>query len=198
MGNPRNGSEPQLGRRSGSTVRLLSVAPDLADFLRPEELQYAIQVALPVVKVSGALDIADVLRHAGAFAALVTDGMVLRQMRIGEQPGLRLIGPGEVVSIGTAPRSALLIESDCRAVEGTRLALLGVEFLAASHRWPRLTVGLEARTADGIERLATQLAICQLPRVQDRLLAMMWLLAESWGHVTPTGTTLSLSLTHET
>jgi CRP-like cAMP-binding protein len=198
MGNPPNGSEPRWARRSGSTVKLLAVAPDLADFLRPEELVHVEQVALPVVRVSGALDIANQLKHAGAFAALVIDGMLLRQMWIGEQPCLRLIGPGEIVSDGAAPHSTLVSESDSRAVDGTRLALLGVEFLAGSHRWPRLMVGLQARTADGIERLATQLAICQLPRVQDRLLAMMWLLAESWGHVTPSGTTLPLSLTHET
>jgi hypothetical protein len=39
--------------------------------------------------------------------------------------------------------------------------------------------------------------ICQLPRVAERLLAMMWLLAESWGRVTPAGVTLPLMLTHE-
>ena len=51
--------------------------------------------------------------------------------------------------------------------------------------------------ADGAQRLAVQLAICQLPRVQDRVLAMLWLLAESWERVTSSGTTLSLSLTHQ-
>ena len=39
--------------------------------------------------------------------------------------------------------------------------------------------------------------ICQLPRVDQRVLALMWLLAESWGRVTPSGTTLPLSLTHD-
>ncbi len=38
--------------------------------------------------------------------------------------------------------------------------------------------------------------ICQLPRVDDRLLAVMWLLAESWGQVTPAGTLLPIGLTH--
>ena len=52
--------------------------------------------------------------------------------------------------------------------------------------------------AEQSDRLATQLAICQLPRVDQRLLAMMWLLAESWGQVTSAGTTLPLTLTHDT
>jgi hypothetical protein len=51
--------------------------------------------------------------------------------------------------------------------------------------------------AERNERLATQVAICQLPRVEDRLLAIMWLLAESWGTVTSHGTRLPLALTHD-
>jgi DNA-binding transcriptional MocR family regulator len=43
-----------------------------------------------------------------------------------------------------------------------------------------------------------QLAICHLPRVEDRLLSLFWLLAESWGRVTSSGTALPLVLTHET
>jgi CRP/FNR family transcriptional regulator, cyclic AMP receptor protein len=33
--------------------------------------------------------------------------------------------------------------------------------------------------------------------VEDRLHAMLWLLAERWGRVTPEGVTLPLRLTHE-
>ncbi len=33
--------------------------------------------------------------------------------------------------------------------------------------------------------------------MEERLLAILWLLAESWGRVTRTGTTLPLSLTHD-
>ena len=46
--------------------------------------------------------------------------------------------------------------------------------------------------------MTVQLVICQLPRVEDRVLAVLWLLAESWGHVTPAGVRLPLALTHET
>ena len=49
-----------------------------------------------------------------------------------------------------------------------------------------------------MHRLTGQLVICQLPRVDQRVLAIMWLLAESWGQVTPGGVRLPLALTHET
>jgi CRP/FNR family transcriptional regulator, cyclic AMP receptor protein len=195
--NHGNGRDARRRRTSASTVGLLSVAPELADFLTPEERLHAERVLLPVVSVSGKVDVSALLKRNDAFAAFVVDGMVLREIRIGEQPTLRIFGPGELVATGGAPNAMLVVESECRVVDVTHLAMIGLEFLAGAHRWPRLVAGLYARTADGAERIATQLAISQLPRVQDRLLAMLWLLAESWGRVTPAGIALSLSLTHE-
>lgn len=197
MANPQARNVTRRKSPAGSTVRLLAIAPDFADYLSAEEREDAEHVALPTRIVSGPLTIAELLKRADAFAAVVVDGMLLQQTRIGDQPALRVIGPGEIVAAPGAPRSELVAESECRAVEQTTLAFLGIEFLAAAHRWPRLVAGLQSRTADGTDRLAMQLAICQLPRVHDRLLAMLWLLAESWGHVTSSGTTLSLTLTHE-
>ncbi|MGN6871536.1 MAG: helix-turn-helix domain-containing protein [Solirubrobacteraceae bacterium] len=55
-----------------------------------------------------------------------------------------------------------------------------------------------ARAAEQSERAAAHLAIAELPQVDQRLMAMMWLLAEDWGYVTPAGTVLPLALTHET
>jgi hypothetical protein len=85
----------------------------------------------------------------------------------------------------------------CRAATRTQVALLAGEVLLAVRRWPRLVAGLQVRMGEQQERLATQLAISQLPRVEDRLLSLMWLLSESWGQVTATGTRLRLDLTHE-
>jgi CRP/FNR family cyclic AMP-dependent transcriptional regulator len=197
MSNQSSGNQTRRRRQPASTIRLLAAAPDLADFLTSEECAEADRIALPMVRLAGPAEISRLLEDAKAFAALVVDGMLLRQLRIGEQPTLRLFGPSELVATGLAPTSTLLVQSDWRAVDPSHLALLGIEFLAAARRWPRLIAGLQARMADSQERLATQLAICQLPRVQDRILAMLWLLAESWGRVTSAGTALSLSLTHE-
>ena len=41
------------------------------------------------------------------------------------------------------------------------------------------------------------MAICQLPRVEDRVLAILWLLAESWGRVSAEGVLLPIDLTHQ-
>jgi hypothetical protein len=91
----------------------------------------------------------------------------------------------------------MLADAGYRVTSLTRLAVLEDHMLLAIRRFPRLSVGLHMRMADQHERLAAQLVICQLPRVEDRVLAMMWLLAESWGVVTAHGTRLPLALTHD-
>ena len=43
-----------------------------------------------------------------------------------------------------------------------------------------------------------QRAIAQVPRVDARVLVLLWLLADRWGRVSPQGVRVPLSLTHET
>lgn len=189
---------PDSSPRQVDRVRLLDADPDLGRFLSPEELVGARQWAVPVVQVErdGDRSVDDLLEHHGAFAALVLEGIVLRELQVSEQLGMRLIGSGELLAAAEPP-SMLARASSIRALPGTRLALLGRELLIAVHRWPGLMLGLQQRWAEQADRLTTQLVICQLPRVDQRLLGLMWLLAESWGHVTPAGTTLPLKLTHD-
>jgi CRP/FNR family transcriptional regulator, cyclic AMP receptor protein len=184
---------------SPSAVRLLDVDPDIGRYLTPEELEDATGLVVPVLRLpEHNADVVDALERIGAFGALVIRGMVIHQLRIGDQVAARLLGSGDIVTVAGAPQSMLLSESRCRTAAPTELALLGKEVLAAAHRWPRIVAGLQSRLAQQSDRLATQLVICQLPRVDQRLLAMMWLLAESWGRVTSSGTSLPVSLTHET
>jgi CRP/FNR family cyclic AMP-dependent transcriptional regulator len=188
---------PHKAMQSAS-VRVLELEPDLARFLPAAQQEEAARLTVPVLHVEkGAFDVDVVLGHHRAFAAIVLDGMLLQRLRVGDQPGLRLLGPGDVVSLPGTQRTMLLAEFGCRVAASTRLALLGDEVLVATRRWPLLVPGLHTLAAAQSERLAAQLVICQLPRVDQRLLALMWLLAESWGHVTAVGTTLPLSLTHD-
>lgn len=180
------------------TVRLLAIEPDIGRYLVSEERDATEELYVPARDVpTGALDVQGLLGGANAFGAFIVNGMLLHHLQIGDQPTLRLMGPSDIVSLSEAPPS-LLTASRWAAAAPTRLALLGTEFLVAAHRWPRLVAGLHVRMAEQGERVGTQLAICQLPRVDQRLLSLMWLLAETWGHVTPHGTRLPVSLTHDT
>jgi CRP/FNR family cyclic AMP-dependent transcriptional regulator len=194
-----NNHRPEQMSSLHSTIRLADIDPDLLRAVSDDDDDGdATRVLLPVIELSeGVVEVGPLLSRASAFGGLVLEGMLQHYMRIGDQVSLRVLGPGELIAAGDAPRSMLLAGSEWRAHPGTRLALLGDEFLLAARRWPSLYAGLQVRMAEQFERLSTQLTICQLPRVEDRLLAMLWHLAESWGRVTAAGTTLPLSLTHE-
>ena len=182
---------------TSARVRLLEIDPDLGSSLTSDELAEARQLAVPVVTVErGDNDLAEV-EQQGGFGALVLEGMVVGELRVGDQAGMRLLGPGDVVPLTKSPPPMLVAEASFRALPETRLALLGREVAFAVTHWPGLASALQLRAAQQSDRLAVQLVICQLPRVDQRLLALFWLLAELWGRVTPAGTTLPLKLTHE-
>lgn len=183
---------------SQATVPLLDVDPEIAQFLNLDERAEAYRILLPIRGLpKGTVDIGALLDGADAFAAVLMDGMVVQRLRVGDQVGLRLLGPGDVLSLTRQPGSMLLSHLEFHAVAELRLALLGREIMRAAHHSPRLLAGLHVRVAEQTDRLAAQLVICQLPRVDQRLLAIMWLLAESWGQVTSAGTLLPLSFTHD-
>jgi CRP/FNR family cyclic AMP-dependent transcriptional regulator len=181
-----------------SSVPLLEVEPDLACDLPAEELQVARALRVPAVVLEpGAVNLQELLADTGSFSAMLLDGLLLQTVALGPHQGLRPFGPGDFVTRTRTERTALITASSCRAVLPTRLALLGPRVLLAVRRWPALLPGLASRAAEQTERLLAQLMVCQLPRVEDRLLSMMWLLAESWGQVTRAGTLLPWALTHE-
>jgi CRP-like cAMP-binding protein len=189
---------PAQPSSAAASIRLLDVEPDLARFLNDGERAAAAALVVPVRRLGrGPVEIESTLEEASAFGGIILSGMLLQSVRVGEQPALRLLGPGDVISLSSGGRSLLVSEAACSAPAPTDLALLGNEVLLAARRFPHLTSGLAVRIAEQSERLSTQLAICQLPRVDQRVLAVLWLLAESWGHVTRSGTTLPVSLTHE-
>jgi hypothetical protein len=187
----------KTGLVSTGRVRLLDIDPDLGSVLTSEEFGEARQLAVPVVTVSRYERDLRQFANSETFGGLVLEGMVLRQIRIADQTGMRLLGPGDIVSLHEAPPPFLVADASLDALPETRLALLGREFLFAASRWPKLFAGLELRKAQQADRLVAQLVICQLSRVDQRLLSLLWLLAESWGRVTPAGTALPLKLTHE-
>jgi CRP/FNR family transcriptional regulator, cyclic AMP receptor protein len=178
-------------------IPLLQADPSIGQFLSEDEREEARRVNLPVRAVPrGELDVGRLLDDDRAFAGLILEGMVVKRFRIGKQEALRLVGPGDFVSLTRQQRSMLVSGSECRVLEASSVALLGREVLVGVRHWPLLLSGLHVRLADQNDRIEAQLAICQLPRVDDRVLAMLWLLAESWGRVTSAGTWLPVNLTH--
>lgn len=184
---------------SGDRVPLLDARLVLTEQLTADERSELAGLSVPVITVNpGPLDLPQLLSRHRAFGVTVFEGLVMSSLRIGEQTGIHLLGPGDLL----VPRNELwptwLAELDFRTATPARLGLLGNDLLAAVYRWPRLLQGLYGSLGDQLQRLTVQLVVCQLPRVEDRIMAMLWLLADSWGHVTPGGVRVALALTHET
>ena len=181
-------------------VQLLDAKLDLARYLSPEERAELAAVVLPVVQLpEGPLELDDLLRRHNAFAAGVLDGMVVHALQIGEQSGIQLLGPGDLLLTPDGAASPPWLERvELRLPGPARIAVLGEGFLVAARRAPQVISAVCQCVAEQMQRVTGQLVICQLPRVDQRVLAMMWLLAESWGQVTPSGVRLPLALTHET
>jgi hypothetical protein len=82
------------------------------------------------------------------------------------------------------------------AVE-SRVAVIDDRLQRSLALWPGLALGFIERAGQQLARLAVQAAIAQLPRVDQRLEATFWQLADRWGRVTPSGIHIPLVLTHE-
>jgi hypothetical protein len=180
-------------------VPLLDARPELTRHLTPDERAELVGASLPVISAGpGYLELDELLDRHKAFGATVVDGLVMGSLRIGRQSGTHLLGPGDLLRTESEVWPAWLGDLEFRTAAPVQLGLFGNDLLIAVHRWPRIAQGLYASVGDQLHRLTAQLVVCQLPRVEDRVLAILWLLAETWGHVTPGGVRLPLSLTHET
>jgi CRP/FNR family cyclic AMP-dependent transcriptional regulator len=128
--------------------------------------------------------------------ALLVDGLVGRHVGLGERVATQLLGPGDVFDPWAGAADDLLPRSvRWSALAPATIAVLDGRFATAAQRWPGLSRTVQARLAALGERLAIHLAICQLPRVEQRVLALLWHLAERFGRVAPDGVVVGLLLT---
>jgi CRP-like cAMP-binding protein len=139
----------------------------------------------------------DGVTHSG-FALLVAEGLVVRETAVGGRLLPQVLGAGDVLETWPEPEGVLGAEVNTTVAEQATLVALDGRFLAAAAHWPALMVEVQRRIASQAHRLAVQGAICQLARVELRVLALLWHLAERWGRVGREGVVLPVKLTHET
>jgi CRP/FNR family cyclic AMP-dependent transcriptional regulator len=128
---------------------------------------------------------------------LILDGLVAVDTRVADRTISELLGPGDLLQ-PPAELADEMLDCGCswRALSPTRLALLDSDFAERVRFWPQILRALvrraERRTAD----LATLRAISSQPKLEMRLVLVLWHLAARWGRVEPSGLRLSLPLTH--
>ncbi len=183
------------------TVRLLDYDPELGASLRPERVEEARESArAALVTVGRGPRTPSELSggHTAVYGALLLDGLLNRTVALDDIESSQLLGRGDLVRIGD-PDGDSLVATELRwtVLEPLSLALLDERFLLTVRRWPEIVAALFQRLAAQEKRRDVHRALSQLPRVADRVHALLWLLAERWGHVSSQGVTLRLRLTHD-
>lgn len=189
---------PSATRRA---VRLLDYDPELGATLRPERLAEAQESAqATLVEVGRGVRRAAELTggHDAAYGVLLLDGLANRTVVLDGVVSAQLLGRGDLVRVGDSAGEALIdTEIHWAVLEPLTAALLDEPFLLTVRRWPEIVAALFQRLAAQEERRDIHRALSQLPRVEDRVHGLLWLLAERWGRVTRQGVILRLRLTHE-
>ena len=135
-----------------------------------------------------------------ALGLLILEGVMTRDIVFAGRTTTELLGAGDVLRPweDDVQFDPLPFGVAWHIHEPTRVALLDSRVALATARWPVLAGALSGRHVRRARGLAFQLAIAQLPRVDDRLLVLLWALAERWGRVSPAGVRLPLALPHRT
>jgi CRP/FNR family transcriptional regulator, cyclic AMP receptor protein len=190
---------PMATRRTA--IRLLEVDVELADGLSAEDRSIA-ERALLVPTTTLEVGPWDPEREAARPIAglLIIDGLLTREVVFAGRATTELLGAGDLVHPweDDLQFEALPFTAGWHVHAPCRMAQLDTRFAAAAGRWPALMAALTSRHVRRARGLAFQRAIAQLPRVDDRLLVLLWSQAERWGRVGRDGVRLPLNLPHRT
>ena len=129
---------------------------------------------------------------------LVAEGVLAREVLLGDTVSTELLGPGDIVRPWhiEGPPQLLPVTIRWNALSAVRMALIDRRAAAALSRYPEIGAVIVDRLSDRAQRLAITQAISQLNRVDRRLLALFWHLAERWGRVAREGIAVPLVLSH--
>jgi CRP/FNR family cyclic AMP-dependent transcriptional regulator len=196
------GPAPVASARASRLIRLLDAEPDFAADVAADEAAAARRhtVARVVTLRPGPFSPAtlrDASTPTGPFAAVVLSGLVARDIVLADRVATQLVGAGDVIPLADWDDGSPPVHAEWRVGAETELAVLDHRFLAAAQRWPWLTARVVERAARWADRAATLQAITQLGRVDLRLVALLWHLADRWGRMGAEGVVLPLRLTHE-
>ena len=137
----------------------------------------------------------DIARHGPGL--LILDGLVAFETRTGDRVAAELLGAGDLLQ---APSLATddLLERSCRwrALRPTRFALLDEAFVDRVRPFPQVVRALVTRACRRNAELDVLRAITSQPRLEVRLVLLLWHLAARWGRVEPSSVRLCLPLTH--
>jgi len=137
----------------------------------------------------------EVARHGPGL--LIIDGLLDFETRTGDRVAAELLGAGDLLQSPILPTDELL-ERHCRwrALRPTRFALLDEDFVDRVRPFPQVVRALVSRASRRNAELDVLPALTSHPRLEVRLVLLLWHLAARRGRVEPASVRLTLPLTH--
>lgn len=128
---------------------------------------------------------------------LVLDGLLAAEIRVAERTVTELVGSGDLLQPVSIEADEMIERfASWRALRPSRLAVLDADFAERIRPWPQITQALLRRAERRADDLGLMRAITSQPRLEIRLVLLLWHLATRWGRVEPSGIRLSMPLTH--
>jgi CRP/FNR family cyclic AMP-dependent transcriptional regulator len=128
---------------------------------------------------------------------LIVDGLLAVDTRVADRTITELLGAGDLLQPPGGHQDELVDrETVWRALHPSRLALLDTDFVERVRSWPQILNALFRRAERRSDDLDVIRAISCQPRLEVRLVLLLWHLAARWGRVEPAGLRLTMPLTH--
>lgn len=136
---------------------------------------------------------------SNGYGLLLLEGVLVRHVIIAGREGAEVLLPGDLLRPWQRDDAAasVLRRSAWRVLEGARVAVLDLRFALRIRAYPEITARLMARTLRRARHFAVIMAIVHQPRVDDRLLMVLWHLADRCGRTGRDGVTVPMRFTHE-
>jgi hypothetical protein len=181
-------------------VAIFAEVPELLQGVRPELAEALGELRVPRLQLAEGPWQPPESSTGCPFGLLVTRGILVRRLTLGSRSAIELLGRGDVIRPWTeqSPVDTLPVGVEWRVLEPCALGLLDPEFACRVARWPQVAACLLDRAVERSRILAFQQLASHLPHLESRLMALLWMLADRWGRVTPDGVLLPIRLTHST
>ena len=128
---------------------------------------------------------------------LVLDGLLAVEIRVADRTVTELVGSGDLLQPASFGADEMVeLAASWRALRPSCLAVLDADFAERMRPWPQITQALLRRAERRADDLGLMRAITSQPRLEVRLVLLLWHLATRWGRVEPSGIRLSMPLTH--
>ncbi|MGH2966502.1 MAG: helix-turn-helix domain-containing protein [Solirubrobacterales bacterium] len=192
-------SANRLGARNGGRVDLLARDRELARLISSggaggNGRLWAVELTLD----RGAWEPESEEPAGDHLGLLVLDGLIGRRCFVPERGrSLELLGTGDLIRPWQED-GASFSEVSWSVIEPASVAVLGDSVAAQAREMPEFLEALTERALRRSRRLAVSAAIANTVGVEDRLLLLLWQLAELWGEKRRGGALLPFRLSHQT